>query len=267
MNILDKIIANKRIEVEEQKKQMSIDSMLRIITDSVIRPKSFKESLAGSSTGIIAEFKRKSPSKGWIFENARIEDLVYVYSQSGASAISVLTDEQFFGGNLEDLKTARSLTDTPLLRKDFMIDEYQLYQAAMYGASAILLIASALSISQTKDLAVKSKKLGLDVLLEIHNEKELDHINEYVDVVGINNRNLGNFVTDVQISFDLGEKIPSEFLKISESGISDSQTVKDLRQVGFRGFLMGENFMKTSNPGLALAEFIKELQNGSNGTI
>lgn len=259
-NILEKIVANKRHEVEKQKEQMSIDSMLRLITDSVSRPKSFKDSLAGSSTGIIAEFKRKSPSRGWIFENARVEEIIPVYSQSGASAISVLTDKDFFGGNLEDLKIARSLTDTPLLRKDFMIDEYQLYQAAMYGASAILLIASALTVSQTKDLAVKSKKLGLDVLLEIHNEKELGHINEYVDVVGINNRNLGTFVTDVQISFDLGEKIPSEFLKISESGISAPQTVRELRQAGFKGFLMGENFMKTSNPGLALAEFIKELQ-------
>lgn len=260
MNILDKIIANKRIEIEEQKKRMSIDAMSRIIADSISKPRSFKESLSNSSTGIIAEFKRKSPSKGWIYEDARVEDVVSVYSSSGASAISVLTDEQFFGGSLEDLKTARLLTDTPLLRKDFMIDEHQLYQAAMYGASAILLIASALAISQTKDLAMKSKKLGLDVLLEIHNKKELDHINEYVDVVGINNRNLGTFVTDIQISFDLGEKIPSEFLKISESGISDTHTVKDLRQAGFRGFLMGENFMKTSNPGLALADFIKELQ-------
>lgn len=259
-NILDKIIANKRIEVEKQKKKMSIDTMLRIITDSWVRPKSFKESLADSSTGIIAEFKRKSPSKGYIFENARVEDVVPVYSQSEASAISVLTDIEFFGGSLDDLKEARSLTETPLLRKDFMIDEYQLYQAAMYGASAILLISSALSVSQTKVLAMKSKEFGLDVLLEIHNENELEHINEYVDVVGINNRNLGTFVTDVQVSFDLGEKIPSEFLKISESGISDPQTVRDLRQAGFRGFLMGENFMKTNNPGQALADFIKELE-------
>jgi len=258
-NILSQIIANKRREVEEQKKEMSVDTMMRIITDSVVQPKSFKKSMYDSSTGIIAEFKRKSPSKGFIFENARVEDVAPVYSTSGASAISVLTDEKFFGGNFEDLKKARSLTDTPLLRKDFMIDEYQLYQAAMYGASAILLIASALSVEETKRMAVKSKELGLDVLLEIHNEQELGHINEYVDVVGINNRNLGTFVTDVQVSFDLGEKIPVEFLKISESGISDPQTVKDLRQAGFRGFLMGENFMKTDNPGKALAEFIKQL--------
>ncbi len=234
-NILDKIIANKRIEVEKQKEEMSIDAMLRIITDSQVQPESFKESLANSSTGIIAEFKRKSPSKGWIFENARLRDVIPAYSASGASAISVLTDEKYFGGSLDDLKEARSLTGTPLLRKDFMIDEYQLYQAAMYGASAILLIASALTVNETKQFAKCAKELGLDVLLEIHNEKELDYINEYVDVVGINNRNLGTFVTDVQVSFDLGDKIPSGFLKISESGISDPQTVIDLRQV-FRVF-------------------------------
>lgn len=260
-NILDKIIANKRIEVEKQKNEVSVEAMMLIINNSNVRPKSFKESLAHSSTGIISEFKRKSPSKGWIFEDARAGVVVPAYSQSGASAISVLTDEKFFGGSFDDLKEARSLTSTPILRKDFMIDEYQLYQAAMYGASAVLLIASALTIRQTKDLAMKSKELGLDVLLEIHNEKELGHINEYIDVVGINNRNLATFVTDVQISFDLGEKIPTEFLKISESGISEPQTVKDLRQAGFRGFLMGENFMKTGNPGQALADFIKELEN------
>jgi len=259
-NILDKIIANKRLEVETQKKQMSIDFMMRIITDSIVPPKSFKTALADSSTGIIAEFKRRSPSRDWIFKNAKVEEIIPLYSESGASAISVLTDEKFFGGNFEDLKNARSLTDTPLLRKDFMIDEYQIYQAAMYGASAILLIAAALSVQEANQLSRKAKELNLDVLLEIHNEKELEHINENVDVVGVNNRNLSTFVTDIQVSFDLGEKIPAKFLKISESGISDPQTVKDLRQVGFKGFLMGENFMKTDNPGKALAEFIKQLE-------
>lgn len=258
-NILDAIVANKRTEVEEQKKLIKIDFIEKIIAQSTLKRKSFKGSLMHSSTGIISEFKRKSPSKGFIFENAKVEDIIPAYSQSGADAISVLTDEKFFGGNLDDLKLAQSLTETPLLRKDFMIDEYQLYQAKMFGASAILLIASCLSIDQTRKMAIKSKELGLDVLLEIHNEKELDHINEYVDVVGINNRNLGTFVTDVQVSFDLGEKIPSEFLKISESGISDPQTVIELRSVGFRGFLMGENFMKTNDPGKALSDFINQL--------
>lgn len=259
-NILDKIIANKRIEVEQQKEQYSIKDMMDFIVDSGIQPKSFKEALTNSKTGIIAEFKRRSPSRDWIFKDAKIEDVVPLYSQNGASAISVLTDMDFFGGSLDDLKNARSLTSTPLLRKEFIVDEFQVYQAAWYGASAILLIASALTVEETKSLAHKAKQLGLDVLLEIHNEQELNHINEYVDVVGVNNRNLGTFVTDIQVSFDLADKIPNEFVKISESGISQPQTVIDLQQVGYKGFLMGENFMKTSNPGKALEDFINQLR-------
>ena len=165
----------------------------------------------------------------------------------------------FFGGELADLELAGSLTKTPLLRKDFVVDEYQLYQAKISGASAILLIASALTIDETKQLAKKAKELNLDVLLEIHNEQELHHINDKVDVVGVNNRNLGTFVTDIQISFDLADKIPNDFIKISESGISQPQTVIDLQQAGYKGFLMGENFMKTSNPGKALEDFINQL--------
>lgn len=258
-NILDKIIANKRIEVECQKKERSIDSMMHFI-DSIEKPKSFKEALLNSPTGIIAEFKRRSPSRDWIFKDARVEDIIPLYSQNGASAISVLTDMDFFGGELADLELAHNLTKTPILRKDFVIDEYQLYQAKVSGASAILLIASALTVTETKQLAEKAKELNLDVLLEIHNEQELNHINDNVDVVGVNNRNLGTFVTDVQISFDLVDKIPNDFVKISESGISQPQTVIDLQQAGYQGFLMGENFMKTNNPGKALEDFIKQLK-------
>ncbi len=257
-NILDKIIANKQIEVKNQKEITSISSLEQMITD-FSNKYSFKEALANSPTGIIAEFKRRSPSRDWIFKNAKIEDVIPLYSQNGASAISILTDIDFFGGTLGDLHLARHLTKTPLLRKDFMIDEYQLYQAKYYGANAILLIASALTVEKTKELASKAKELGLDVLLEIHNEQEIGHINDKVDVVGVNNRNLGTFATDVQISFDLANKIPDEFIKISESGISQTQTVIDLQQAGYKGFLMGENFMKTSNPGKALDEFIKRL--------
>jgi indole-3-glycerol phosphate synthase len=166
----------------------------------------------------------------------------------------------FFGGTLADLEQASSLTGIPLLRKDFVIDEYQLYQAKLAGASAILLIASALTVSETEKLATKARELGLDVLLEIHNEQELNHISDKVDVIGVNNRNLRTFVTDIQISFDLADKIPDDFIKISESGISLPQTVMELRSAGYRGFLMGENFMKTDNPGKALAEFIKQLK-------
>lgn len=257
-NILDKIIANKRIEVERQKAALPLVDLEHLFSNTEV-VKSFREALAGSPTGIVAEFKRRSPSRDWIFKDAKVEDVIPPYSRNGASAISVLTDMDFFGGNLADLELAHSLTDTPLLRKDFMVDEYQLYQAKVAGASAILLIASALTATETKQLASKAKELGLDVLLEIHNEQELGHINDKVDVVGVNNRNLGTFVTDVQISFDLVNKIPNEFIKISESGISQPQTVIDLQAAGYRGFLMGENFMKTADPGKALDEFIKQL--------
>ena len=258
-NILDKIIANKRIEVERQKAALPLVD-LEYLIPNVEAVKSFSEALLNSSTGIIAEFKRRSPSRDWIFKDAKVEDVIPPYSHNGASAISVLTDMDFFGGNLADLELARRLTDTPLLRKDFMVDEYQLYQAKVAGASAILLIASALTVTETRQLASKAKELGFDVLLEIHNEQELGHINDSVDVVGVNNRNLGTFVTDVQISFDLVNKIPDEFIKISESGISDPQTVIDLQAAGYQGFLMGENFMKTADPGKALDEFIKQLR-------
>lgn len=257
-NILDKIIANKRLEVEKQKNITSLAELEKQIAN-VPKTLSFREALKNSKTGVIAEFKRRSPSRDWIFKDARVEDIIPLYSQNGASAISVLTDMDFFGGELADLELARSLTKTPLLRKDFVIDEYQLYQAKALGASAILLIASALTVTETKQLTQKAKELNLDVLLEIHNEQESGHINDKVDVVGVNNRNLGTFVTDIQISFDLADKIPDEFVKISESGISQPQTVIDLRQAGYRGFLMGENFMKTGDPGKALEDFIKQL--------
>lgn len=257
-NILDKIIANKRLEVERHKKETSINELEKRLS-TITTPASFKEAIKNSRTGIIAEFKRRSPSRDWIFKDAKIEDVIPLYSQNGASAISVLTDMDFFGGELADLELAGSLTKTPLLRKDFVVDEYQLYQAKISGASAILLIASALTIDETKQLAKKAKELNLDVLLEIHNEQELHHINDKVDVVGVNNRNLGTFVTDIQISFDLADKIPNDFIKISESGISQPQTVIDLQQAGYKGFLMGENFMKTSNPGKALEDFINQL--------
>lgn len=261
-NILNKIIANKKLELEQQKHAFPQNAIIATLLEKDSFQKGrFKDSLINSNTGIIAEFKRRSPSRGWIFENAKIEDVVTAYTKGGASAISVLTDIDFFGGILADLDESSRLTHKPLLRKDFTIDEYQLYQAAQYGASAILLIASALTVQQTKELAKKANELSLDVLLEIHNERELEHINEYVDVVGVNNRNLSTFVTDIQISFDLADKIPTDFVKISESGISQPQSVRELREAGYRGFLMGENFMKTNNPGKALEQFIRELEN------
>lgn len=257
--ILDKILANKKLEVERQKQEIAVARLEEQVAAVACR-QSFREALANSDTGIIAEFKRRSPSRDWIFKDAEVEKIIPLYSKNGAAAISVLTDMDFFGGSLTDLEQASRLTETPLLRKDFIIDEYQLFQAKLSGASAILLIAAALSVKETKQLSGKAKDLGLDILLEIHNENELDHINELVDVVGVNNRNLATFVTDVQVSFDLSGKIPDGFIKISESGISDPQTVSDLQQAGFKGFLMGENFMKTSAPGEALGNFIKQLR-------
>ncbi len=257
--ILDKIIANKQKELEKQKQLVSIQELAKNVTNTG-NPYSFKKSLEQSSTGIITEFKRRSPSKDWIFKDARIEDVIPLYSKKGATAISVLTDLDFFGGTLNDLQKARILTTTPLLRKDFTIDDYQLYQAKLSGANAILLIASVLSVEKTKELTTKAKELGLDVLLEIHNEEELTHINDSVDVVGVNNRNLKTFVTDINISLELVNKIPAEFVKISESGISSVEIVKELQKAGYKGFLMGENFMKTLDPGKALGEFIKALE-------
>lgn len=258
-NILDKIISNKRKEVALQKEAVSLKNLIEIIEVGVFPEISFKRALGQSDSGIIAEFKRKSPSKGWIYEHADVARITVSYEQSGASAISVLTDSDFFGGGFEDLKNARASVGIPLLRKDFIIDEYQLFQAKALGANVILLIASALTIAESKYLSGIAKILGLEVLLEIHNDAELDYIQPNIDVVGINNRDLTSFVTDVNCSFQLGEKIPSEYLKISESGISDPKTVRELRKEGFKGFLIGETFMKTQDPGMALHEFVKSI--------
>lgn len=259
MTILDTIIAEKQLEVARHKEAFSINNLLGLgkMYRSTI---SFREALQASDTGIIAEFKRKSPSKGWIHPDACPEVIVPQYEKGGASASSILTDGPFFGGMLGDLNKVRPLVRLPLLRKDFIIDEYQIYQAKVMGADFILLIAAALSPALVKQFATLAHRLNLEVLLEIHTEEELDCICNEVDVVGINNRNLKTFVTDIDVSYRLGEKIPAEFVKISESGISLPATVKALRQVGFRGFLMGENFMKEAEPGEALARFIKELQ-------
>ena len=258
MNILEKIIDKKRIEIAQQKEAVSDRHLIMMINDKL--GVSFKEALCKSNTGIIAEFKRRSPSKGWIFEQARADMVVPDYEAMGAAAVSVLTDQTFFCGSLNDLKIVRSLVGLPLLRKDFIIDEYQLLQAKAFGADVVLLIASALTVKRTKELATEAKSLGLEVLLEIHTESELEYLMDEIDVVGINNRNLSTFETDVQVSFTLGALIPDNFVKISESGISEPKVVMQLREAGFKGFLMGENFMKTDNPGKALGKFIQELR-------
>jgi indole-3-glycerol phosphate synthase len=260
MNILDSICANKRLEVARQKEAIPLLYLKNLLTVSNRNSISFKQALANSSSGIIAEFKRRSPSKGWIHPDADIEQIVQGYETSGAAAISVLTDEKFFGGNFHDFKIARQqITQIPLLRKDFIIDEYQVYQSKVIGADVILLIAACLTQEEVIRLTALAHELDLEVLLEIHNEEELTFIHPSVDVVGINNRDLKTFVTDIRHTIALAHQIPDNYLKISESGISDPQTVSDLRKEGFQGFLMGENFMKTAEPWKALRLFISDL--------
>ena len=255
MNILETIIAQKKLEITAQKRL----GLLAFLGKTEHTTLSLKKALTQSSTGIIAEFKRKSPSKGWIFPDADVKAITTGYAKAGATGLSILTDESFFGGSIADLKHARHVVKIPILRKDFIVDPFQIDVAKAIGADVILLIAAALSKETCLLLANKAHEAGLEVLLEIHEEAELEYINSNVDIVGINNRNLKTFVTDVETSFRLGDQIPDSFVKISESGISDPQTVKDLREAGFRGFLMGETFMKNDQPEKALAQFIASL--------
>ena len=243
-DILEQIIAHKREEIEQL---------------CASKP-SLREALLQSDTGIIAEFKRRSPSKGWIKEEGRADIIPLSYQQNGAAALSILTDEHYFGGSDEYIRQARKSGVTlPVLYKNFVIDEVQLYAAALCGASAVLLIAACLSKQDCKRLIDKAHQLGMEVLLEMHSEQELEYAELYPDLCGINNRNLGSFVTDVDNSFRLAELLPHDAIKVSESGISNPDTVRLLRQAGYSGFLIGETFMKTSNPGDALADFISKL--------
>ena len=224
------------------------------------RKPSLREALLQSETGIIAEFKRRSPSKGWIKEEGRADIIPLSYQQNGAAALSILTDEHYFGGSDDFIRQARQSGVTlPILYKNFVIDEAQLYAAALCGASAVLLIAACLSKQECRSLLDKAHQLGLEVLLEMHDERELEYAELEPDLCGINNRNLGSFVTNVEHSFRLAELLPRDAVKVSESGISNPQTVSQLREAGFRGFLIGETFMKTDNPGQALQDFIAQL--------
>ena len=260
MNILDKIVAHKKTEVETAKKNVSYTSLeeSEFFHRDVL---SFRDFLLDESrTGIIAEFKRKSPSKGIINDQVSVEDVTTGYASAGASALSVLTDRQFFMGKKSDLARARRANKIPILRKDFMIDEYQLIEAKSLGADIILLIAAILTPAQIQQLASFAKSLKLNVLLEVHNLEELERsINPNLDAIGVNNRNLADFTVSVETSYRLAEHIPAEFLKISESAISNPETIKQLKKAGFNGFLIGENFMKQADPGAAMQEFVKEL--------
>ena len=260
-DILQEIVAHKRIEVERFKAELSereIHRQVETILD--FSTPSLSKALCASDSGIIAEFKRKSPSKGWIKEEGKAEEIPLSYQQHGAAALSILTDEHYFGGSDEFIRIARHQgVKIPILYKNFVIDEYQLFQARLCGASAVLLIAACLTKDACQALQQTAHELGLEVLLEMHSQEELAYAEQEPDLCGINNRHLGSFVTDVENSFRLAEYLPKEAVKVSESGLSDPLTVKQLRSAGFRGFLMGEHFMKSAAPGKALETFIQQL--------
>lgn len=259
MNILDQIVAQKQKEVAERKSFYPV-KLLERSTFFESPTVSFKKYLLREDkVGIIAEFKRKSPSKGIINKYADVERTSIGYMQAGASALSVLTDKEFFGGKNEDLTIARKFNYCPILRKDFIIDEYQIVETKSIGADVVLLLANVLSSAQIKQYSQFAKSLGLEVLLEVRDEEELKSINEFVDAVGVNNRNLKDFTVNVSQSFKLSNLIPSDFVKVSESGIDSAQTIIDLKDAGYNGFLMGETFMKNSRPEIACANFIKEV--------
>lgn len=244
MDILEDIIKTKQHELEKL----------------YAKKASLRQALTTSNTGIIAEFKRRSPSKGWINEGAQPNVVPLAYQENGAAALSILTDEQYFGGHDRFITEARNSGVTiPILYKNFVINEAQLYAAAICGASAVLLIAACLTKDQCRHLMEKAHELGLEVLLEMHNERELEYAELEPDLCGINNRNLGSFVTDVANSYRLASLLPADAVKVSESGISNPKTIRELREAGFSGFLIGETFMREAEPAVALKNFIAQI--------
>lgn len=258
-DILSEIIVHKRKEVAVQKERLPLSVLENRLATASSRFYSLKGALESSQSGIIAEFKRRSPSKGWLFQSADVNEVTRVYASAGASALSVLTDEKYFGGTMVDLQQATGGVKIPVMRKEFIVDEYQLFEAKLFGASAVLLIAAAITQEECKRFTELAYQLQLEVLLELHDEREIDHIGPLNTLVGINNRNLGSFVTDLQKSFRMADLLPKEAVWISESGISDAGIVKELREAGYRGFLIGEYFMKSGNPGQSLKEFIEQV--------
>jgi indole-3-glycerol phosphate synthase len=258
MNILEEIIAYKKNEVAKQKTMMRVDQLEKFgffNEPSLSLKASIKDR---SKTAIITEFKRKSPSKGIINDAADVFEVTSDYTAAGASGLSVLTDSKFFGGSTDDLIKAR-INRIPILRKDFIIDEYQLIEAKSIGADVILLIAACLTPQEVRTFAARTKQLGMEVLLEIHDEEELGHICDEVDLVGVNNRDLKTFTVDLEQSIKLGDKIGKGKLRIAESGINSPGNLKYLQQHGFDGFLIGERFMKEQKPGRAFKKFVEEL--------
>ncbi len=260
MDILEKIVAYKKSEVADRKELYPTKLLEKSIYFET-KPVSLKKYLTRKDkSGIIAEFKRKSPSKGMINGHAKVETVSIGYMQAGASALSILTDEHFFGGKNTDLTEARKYNFCPILRKEFIIDEYQIIEAKAIGADAILLIAECLTKEEVSKLAAFAKGLGLEVLMEIHSSDQLGKCNPNLDIIGVNNRDLKTFEVSIQNSIELFPLIPNDFVKISESGISNPEAVVELSLVGFQGFLIGERFMKEANPHFACGEFITEVE-------
>jgi indole-3-glycerol phosphate synthase len=259
MTILERILLHKKTELEEAGAKHPLKELERSRFFSR-ETRSLSKAIADPGrSGIIAEFKRKSPSQGMINDQALIEEVTTGYFRSGASGLSILTDHEFFGGTNDDLSRARELNPIPILRKDFIIDEYQILEARAIGADAILLIAAVLTQEQTKQLARFARSLDLEVLLEVHQEGELDRLNEFVNLVGVNNRDLNTFTVDIDRSVQLAGIIPQDFVKISESGITSPMVIKSLKGYGYQGFLIGESFMRHPEPAVAFSEFIKQL--------
>ena len=259
MNILDRIVIDKKKEVTLKKEIIPISQLEQSVLFNRTTY-SLSNFINNSATGIIAEHKRRSPSKSVINQSVSVQEVVTGYQKAQVSGISVLTDGKYFGGSLDDLLLARASVEVPLLRKEFIIDEYQIIEAKAYGADAILLIAAILTRNEIKQFSELAKQLHLDVLLEVHNEEELHKaIMPSLDLLGVNNRNLKTFEVSTDISKSLSTLIPDDFIKVSESGISNVEAIKDLRQFGYKGFLVGENFMKTDNPGEAAISFINQL--------
>ncbi len=259
MNILDKIIEDKRREVALKKSIIPMEQLeTSILFNS--RTKSLSKMLLNSTSGIIAEHKRRSPSKQTINNSFSVEEVVLGYQNAGVCGISVLTDGKYFGGSLDDLLLAKASVSVPLLRKEFVVEEYQILEAKAFGADAILLIAAVLDQKQIKKLSEFAQSLALEVLLEVHNLEELEKsIVPSLDMIGVNNRNLKTFEVSLENSINLASHIPDNFVKISESGISNVNSIKTLQDFGYNGFLIGENFMKTGNPGVSCRKFILEL--------
>jgi indole-3-glycerol phosphate synthase len=259
MTILDRILDNKKKELALAKRLITVQELEQSLHFNRKTISLSEFLLSKSKTGIIAEFKRKSPSKGIINSSSSVEEVTEGYFKHGASALSILTDTQFFGGSNTDLLKARGNIELPILRKEFIFDEFQVLESKSIGADAILLIGAVLEQNEILLLARQARNLGLEVVLEIHNIDELDKVNEYISIIGVNNRNLKTFEVSTQISEMMAAKIPGGFPKISESGISTLEAIAKLRKSGYDGFLIGEKFMCTPDPVAAFSEFVRKL--------